>query len=58
MAHFGIGPSREVGIIKNQIKDAILEGSIHNEHNEAFEYMKILGKKLGLMNSIEDNLTR
>jgi putative nucleotidyltransferase with HDIG domain len=56
MTYFGIGPSREVGIIKNQIKDAILEGSIHNDRSEAFEYMKALGKKLGLNDRIESNI--
>ncbi|HLF33772.1 MAG TPA: HD domain-containing protein [Cyclobacteriaceae bacterium] len=56
MAYFGIGPSREVGVIKNQIKDAILEGSIHNDHSEAFEFMKVLGKKLGLNDKIESNI--
>jgi poly(A) polymerase len=48
MSFFGLGPSREVGIIKNEIKDAIMDGKIHNNHSEAFEYMKELGSKLGL----------
>jgi poly(A) polymerase len=45
---FGIPPSRPVGIIKNSIKEAILEGIIRNDHDEAFELMIRKGKELGL----------
>lgn len=45
---FGIQPGRKVGIIKNAIKDAILDGEIGNNHKEAFQYMLKKGKKLGL----------
>jgi poly(A) polymerase len=48
MKTFGIGPSREIGIIKTAIKDAILEGTIHNDYNEAFELMMKKGEELGL----------
>lgn len=48
METFGIPPSREVGTIKNAIKEAILDGEIHNSYNEAFDFMLGLGKKLGL----------
>lgn len=48
MESFGIKPSREIGQIKEVIKEAILEGIIPNEPEAAFELMKEEGKKLGL----------
>ncbi|MFV0376697.1 MAG: CCA tRNA nucleotidyltransferase [Mangrovibacterium sp.] len=48
MATFGLAPCREVGLIKNAIKEAILEGEIHNEHDEAFRYMLVKAGELGL----------
>jgi hypothetical protein len=37
-----------VGLIKNAIKEAILDGVIKNNFDEAYEFMKIEAKKLGL----------
>ena len=48
MAYFKIQPSKEVGTIKSEIKEAILDGRINNNHEEAFMFMKGFGKKLGL----------
>ena len=48
METFGISPGREIGIIKNAIKEAILDGEIHNNYDEAFQMMVRLGKDLGL----------
>ncbi|WBL26635.1 CCA tRNA nucleotidyltransferase [Zunongwangia sp. HGR-M22] len=48
METFNIKPCREVGIIKDAIKEAILEGDIPNEHAAAKELMLKRGKKLGL----------
>ncbi|MDA9312660.1 CCA tRNA nucleotidyltransferase [Vicingaceae bacterium] len=48
MATFGIGPSKEVGQIKNAIKEAMLEGEIQNNEAEAREFMHRLGGKMGL----------
>ena len=48
MKFFGLYPCKEVGIIKEAIKEAILEGEIPNEDKAAFERMKQEGKKLGL----------
>jgi poly(A) polymerase len=48
MEVFGLTPCREVGIIKNTIKDAILDGIIHNERGEAWDLMLREGERLGL----------
>ena len=48
MTAFGIQPSREVGIIKNAITEAILEGEIPNEFEAAYDLMLKEGVKLGL----------
>lgn len=48
MAAFGIPPSREVGEIKNAIKDAILDGVIGNNRDEAWDFMIRQGLELGL----------
>jgi poly(A) polymerase len=48
MQTFGIGPSKEIGVIKEEIKEAILEGKIRNDYEEAFKMMVELGEKLGL----------
>ncbi|MEL6973802.1 MAG: HD domain-containing protein [Bacteroidota bacterium] len=48
MKAFDIRPSKEIGIIKEAIKEAILEGQIPNEHQAAFDFMIEKGKKLGL----------
>lgn len=48
MTTFNIKPSREIGIIKETIKEAILEGDIPNNRESAFELMLEKGKKLGL----------
>ena len=48
MQYFNIGPSREIGIIKEAIKEAILEGVIPNEKEAATEYMHAKGTEIGL----------
>ena len=48
MEAFGLKPSREIGLIKETIKEAILEGHIPNEHAPAYELMLKEGKRLGL----------
>jgi poly(A) polymerase len=48
METYGIGPSREVGVIKNAIKEAILDGIIKNNYEEAYCFMKTEAEKLGL----------
>lgn len=48
MQTFAIKPSRAIGDIKNAIKDAILDGEIQNNHDEAYALMLKLGKEMGL----------
>lgn len=51
MKTFDLKPSREIGIIKEAIKEAILEGDIPNDHEAAFELMLKKGRELGLKTS-------
>jgi putative nucleotidyltransferase with HDIG domain len=48
MRVFNIPPGREVGIIKNEIKEAILDGKIQNNRISAEKFMLKIGKELGL----------
>lgn len=48
MKTFGINEGRNVGIIKNAIREAVLDGIIGNNFEEAYSFMKNEGIKLGL----------
>jgi len=48
METFKLQPCKEVGIIKNHIREAILDGKIKNDYNEAFEFMKTVAAELGI----------
>lgn len=53
MDTFGIGPCREIGTIKDAIKDAILDGQIPNDRDAAWQMMLRLAADLGLHPSKE-----
>ncbi len=48
MKTFDLQPCREIGLIKDAIKDAILDGVIHNNYDEAFAFMLEKATELGL----------
>jgi len=48
MTTFGLDPDKIVGEIKEALKEAVLEGTIKNEFEEAYAYMVELGKEKGL----------
>jgi hypothetical protein len=45
---FGIKPSKEVGILKHAIKEAILDGVVKNNHEDAYNFILKKGMELGL----------
>ena len=48
MKIFDIQPGKEIGILKNAIKEAILEGEVENNYNSALEFVINMGKDLNL----------
>ena len=48
MELFNLKPSREIGLLKEAIKEAILEGEIANDYNAAYEFMLKKAAKFGL----------
>ncbi|XCI75420.1 MAG: HD domain-containing protein [Flavobacteriales bacterium] len=48
MNAFDLAPCKQVGIIKNALKEAILDGEIPNEYHSAYIFMLEKGKELGL----------
>ena len=49
MELFNLKPSKEIGMLKEAIKEAILEGEILNEYQAAYEFMLKKATKLGLV---------
>ena len=49
METFGLPPSKPVGIIKDALKDAMLDGIIANTYEAAYAFMLDKGKELGLV---------
>ena len=48
MKIFNIEAGREVGILKNSLKDAILDGKVKNEKEASIEFMKLKAKEINL----------
>mgnify|MGYP000157841315 FL=1 len=48
MAIFDLQPSREIGTLKEAVKEAILEGEIPNEYEAAYNFVLKRAEKLGL----------
>lgn len=49
MRIFGLGPCREVGVLKETMKNAILDGKISNDYEIAYKFMMEKAKKMGLV---------
>ncbi|HSQ46119.1 MAG TPA: HD domain-containing protein [Lutibacter sp.] len=49
METFDLKPCREIGVLKEAIKEAILEGEIANDYEEAYGFMLRKGEKMGLV---------
>ncbi|MBP5392490.1 MAG: HD domain-containing protein [Bacteroidaceae bacterium] len=63
METFGLQPCREVGILKQAIKDAIWDSLIPNEHDAAFQFMLSKAKEMNLLpkttsQQVNENITR
>ncbi|TGD58104.1 CCA tRNA nucleotidyltransferase [Flavobacterium humi] len=48
MELFNLKPSREIGVLKEAVKEAILEGEIPNEYQAAYDFVLKRAEKLGL----------
>jgi poly(A) polymerase len=48
METFGLNPGKEVGLIKNAIREAILDGVVENNFEKVFVFMLEEGKRMGL----------
>jgi len=49
MQKYGISPCQEVGQIKERIKNAILDGQIRNDFDEAYSLMEQIVKEMGIV---------
>lgn len=53
MELFNLKPSREIGVLKEAVKEAILEGEIPNEYQAAFDFVMAKAAKMGLKKATE-----
>lgn len=53
MEIFNLKPSREIGILKEAVKEAILEGEIPNEYQAAYDFVLKRADKLGLQKVVK-----
>lgn len=54
MEYFNITPGKEIGLLKEAVKKAILDGEIENGYDAAFEYMKVKAAELGLVPRVSE----
>ena len=52
METFNLKPCKEIGMLKEAIKEAILEGEISNDYDAAYKYLLAKAKQLGLKKSV------
>ncbi len=55
---FNIGPGREIGILKNTIREAILEGEIPNLFEPAYQLLLRKAKEMGLQKVNEPDISK
>lgn len=48
MQLFNLKPGREIGVLKEAVKEAILEGEIQNEYEAAYQFVLKRAEKMGL----------
>ncbi|MEQ1554893.1 MAG: HD domain-containing protein [Ferruginibacter sp.] len=48
MSTFNLPPSKEIGIIKDKIRNAILDGDIRNDYDTAYSFMLDIGKQMNI----------
>ena len=49
MEMFHLKPSREVGVLKQYLKDAVLDNKVPNEHEPLLELLSQKAKQMGLL---------
>ena len=49
MSVFGLQPSKEVGILKNEVREAILDCKIENTMEASYQLLIEMGEKMGFV---------